>query len=76
MYRLSTTKVSAEENETTVSIDHYSQTFAVYTTASKVARMLKLQFPSHYEEAFDQASATANDVPVSLICKLRLSSLK
>lgn len=76
MLRMKPSLISAEENETTVSIDHYSQTFSVYTRASKVARMLKLQFPEWYEETYDGSAATANDVPVANICKLRLSSLK
>lgn len=76
MHRLNPTKISAEENETTLTIDHYSQTFSCYTTAAKVARMLERQFPTHYEETLDRAGATANDVPLSLICKLHLSSLK
>jgi hypothetical protein len=68
--------ITAEENETTLNVDHYNETFSIYTTAKRVASMLKKQFPSFYKEAEDKASATANDVPVSQITKVRLSSLK
>jgi hypothetical protein len=76
MYRLNPTKVSAVENETSLTIDHYTQTFCCYTTSAKVARMLERQFKEYYSLAPDEASATANDVPVQYLCKLHLSSLK
>jgi hypothetical protein len=76
MERLDHTRISAEENETTLNFSHANKTFSIYTTASKVARMLEKQFPAQYKLSEDGASATANEVPVLEVTKLWLSKLK
>jgi hypothetical protein len=76
MHRLQPDRISNEENETTVNIDHCEGCFSVYTTASRVARMLERQFKDYFTLAADNASAVVTDVPVALICRLHLSSLK
>jgi hypothetical protein len=76
MYRLDGTKVTAEENETSINVDHYGEVFSIYTTAAKVASMLERKFPDYYRLADDGASATANSVPLKFITKLWMSTLK
>lgn len=76
MHQLNSRLISAQECESTVTIDHHEATFSVYTTAKRVATMLQEQFPSYYTLAADGASAIVECVPVSQLCRLHLSKFK
>jgi uncharacterized metal-binding protein len=76
MLRINSNLITAEENETHLSVDHLSGTFSVYTTCLKVSNMLQDRFPGYYRLAEDGASATIQEVPVNLIHKVLLSSAR
>ena len=76
MYVLNSKLITSEENESTITFDHHAGTFSIYTTARKVATMLKKVYPSFYVESDDKASATVDNVPVSEFVKLRRGAFK
>jgi hypothetical protein len=76
MQRLNGDVITAEENETTITVNHFEGTFSVYTTAYKVSNALKTALPDYFVLASDGASSTANGVPIRLFSKVHWSTLK
>ena len=74
--RLNCALVGAEENETIININHHGKTFSIYTTSLKASRELERLLTSYYVLAPDGASATANDVPITFLTKLRFSRFR
>lgn len=76
MRLLNSKHVTQEENESTLTFDHFNHTFSVYTTAYRPAQVIARRFPEYCKFADDGASITANDIPMHLITKLTLSSFR
>lgn len=68
--------LEAEAVETTINIDHFGQTFSVYTSCAKASRMLLKRLPDYYKLAADKVSASCNDVPIQFLTKLTWGGLK